>query len=57
VLGDPDVFLISASDIHLLPRVLEAAARAESRPPDTEMEQLRAGQQMQPIFRGSEGMW
>jgi predicted aldo/keto reductase-like oxidoreductase len=57
VLGDPDVFLISASDIHLLPRVLEAADRAESRPTDSEMEQLQTGQQMQPIFRGSEGMW
>jgi aryl-alcohol dehydrogenase-like predicted oxidoreductase len=57
VLGDPDVFLISAGDIHLLPRVLEAAARAESRPTASEMEQLQTGQQMHPIFRGSEGMW
>jgi predicted aldo/keto reductase-like oxidoreductase len=53
VLGDPDVFLISTSDIHLMPRVLAAAGRAESRPSDSRMEQMRRSQQMQPIFQGA----
>jgi aryl-alcohol dehydrogenase-like predicted oxidoreductase len=57
VLGDPDVFLISSSDIHLLPRVLKAASRAESRPPDSEMDRMANRQQMQPIFRGRELIW
>jgi aryl-alcohol dehydrogenase-like predicted oxidoreductase len=57
VLGDPDVFLVSTGDIHLLPRVLEAASRTESRPSDSEMETLMGRMQMQPIFRGSEFIW
>jgi len=40
VLGDPQVFLISSGDIHLLLRVLEAAGRTESRPADAQMEQM-----------------
>jgi aryl-alcohol dehydrogenase-like predicted oxidoreductase len=57
VLGDPEAFLISPADINLLPRVLEAASRAESRPPDQEMEQMRVSQQMQPVFRGNDFIW
>ena len=57
VLGDPDVFLVSTGDIHLLPRVLEAASRAESRPPDSQMDQMLSRRQMQPIFRGSDLIW
>jgi aryl-alcohol dehydrogenase-like predicted oxidoreductase len=54
VLGDPDVFLITPSDIHLLPGVLEAAGRVGSRPTDSEMGRMLDRQQMQPIFRGTE---
>ena len=54
VLGDPEVFLITASDIHLLPRVLEAAGRAKPRPTAAEMEQMLQRQQMQPIFQDIE---
>jgi aryl-alcohol dehydrogenase-like predicted oxidoreductase len=57
VLGDPEVFLISSGDIHLLPRVLEAAGRAESRPPDSRMDQMVNRLQMQPIFLGSDFIW
>jgi predicted aldo/keto reductase-like oxidoreductase len=57
VLGDPEVFLISTGDIHLLPRVLEAAAQAEPRPSDADMEQMLERQQMQRIFRGTEVIW
>ena len=54
VLGDPQVFLITPSDIHLLPRVLEAASRVESRPADSEMEQLKLRKRMKPIFQGAD---
>lgn len=50
VLGDPALFLITAADIDLLPRVLEAAGRSGLRPSETQMEQLLQSQQMQPIF-------
>jgi aryl-alcohol dehydrogenase-like predicted oxidoreductase len=57
VLGDPEVFLISASDIHLLPRILEAAGRAASRPSDAAMEKMLHRYQMRPIFQGAEFIW
>lgn len=57
VLGDPEVFLVSTGDIYLLPRVLEAASQAGSRPPDSEMDQMLSRLQMQPIFRGSDTIW
>jgi aryl-alcohol dehydrogenase-like predicted oxidoreductase len=57
VLGDPEVFLIAPGDIHLLPRVLEAADRAGSRPSDAEMERMLQSREMQPIFRGTEFIW
>lgn len=56
VLGDPEVFLVSTGDIHLLPRVLEAASRAGSRPADSQMDQMLSRLQMQPIFRGSDSI-
>ena len=57
VLGDPEVFLVSTGDIHLLPRVLKAASRAGSRPADAKMDQMLSRLQMQPIFRGSDFIW
>ncbi len=40
VLGHPGVFLNTVGDVELLPRVLDAAERFESRPADTEMEAM-----------------
>jgi aryl-alcohol dehydrogenase-like predicted oxidoreductase len=57
VLGDPQVFLISVSDIHLLPRVLETASRSEARPSDSEMERFAQSREMQPIFEGTKPIW
>jgi hypothetical protein len=50
VLGRPDVFLNTVSDVSLLPRVLEAAARFEGRPSDHEMRGLVAQEEMEPLF-------
>jgi aryl-alcohol dehydrogenase-like predicted oxidoreductase len=50
VLGRPDVFLITASDVDLLPRVLDAARRFERRPADEEMEALAQRAQLEPLF-------
>ncbi|ABU57797.1 aldo/keto reductase [Roseiflexus castenholzii] len=50
VLGRPDVFLNTVGDIALLPRVLDAASRFQSRPGDEEMERLAAERQMAPLF-------
>jgi len=57
VLGDAEVFLIAPSDIQLLPPILEAAARAGSRPSDAEMERMLQSREMKPIFRGTEFIW
>lgn len=38
VLGRPGIFLNTVSDIHLLPKVLDAASRFERRPTDAEMQ-------------------
>ena len=40
VLGEPGVFLNSAGDLELLPRVLDAAERLSGRPADDEMSRL-----------------
>jgi aryl-alcohol dehydrogenase-like predicted oxidoreductase len=50
VLGRPGIFLNSAGDVELLPKVLDAAERLESRPSEAEMQALveRAG--LNPIF-------
>jgi len=50
VLGDPRVFLNTTGDIHLLPKILDAATRFESRPSDEEMEALAAEKDMTPLF-------
>lgn len=53
VLGDPQVFLISASDVRLLPGILQAASRAAGRPSDAEMRDMVAAQEMEIIFEGT----
>lgn len=50
VLGRPRVFLNTVGDIHLLPRVLDAASRFESRPSDAEMTAEIANQEMVSLF-------
>ncbi len=50
VLGRPGVFLNTVGDIHILPMVLDAAKRFESRPTDQEMHDLVAQWQMEPMF-------
>jgi len=50
VLGEPGVFLNTAGDIHLLPRILDAASRFEGRPSDEAMTAMAAEREMAPLF-------
>jgi aryl-alcohol dehydrogenase-like predicted oxidoreductase len=49
-LGCPDTSLITAGDMQLLPKVLDAATRFEERPSDAEMAAQAAEFAMRPIF-------
>lgn len=49
-LGNPQVFLNTAGDIHVLPKILDAAERFTARPSDAEMDTLLAEQAMEPLF-------
>ena len=50
VLGRSGIFLNTVGDIHLLPKVLDAASRFSSRPSDDEMARLEAAWEMTPLF-------
>jgi len=50
VLGLPGVFLNTAGDLTLLPRVLEAASRFERRPSDDEMAAMLDSTRMTSLF-------
>jgi aryl-alcohol dehydrogenase-like predicted oxidoreductase len=50
VLGRAGVFLNTASDVNLLPKVLDAAERFSARPTDAQMEQLSRERSMAPLF-------
>jgi aryl-alcohol dehydrogenase-like predicted oxidoreductase len=50
VLGRPGVFLNTVGDIHVLPKVFDAASRFEARPSDAEMRQLMQAEEMAPLF-------
>ena len=50
VLGRPDVFLNTVSDVDLLPRVLDAAERFEQRPDDEAMTALVERSKTEPLF-------
>jgi aryl-alcohol dehydrogenase-like predicted oxidoreductase len=50
VLGRPGVFLNTVGDIHVLPKVLDAANRFTQRPSDEEMQQELEKQAMAPLF-------
>lgn len=50
VLGNEDVFLNTAGDITVLPKVLDAAQRFEARPSDDEMQAMVDERDMAPLF-------
>jgi len=50
VLGRPGVFLNTVGDVALLPKVLDAASRYESRPSDETMDELAARRNLIPLF-------
>jgi aryl-alcohol dehydrogenase-like predicted oxidoreductase len=50
VMSLPDVFLNTAGDLALLPRVLDAASRFQRRPPDGEMAAMLGATQMTSLF-------
>jgi aryl-alcohol dehydrogenase-like predicted oxidoreductase len=49
-LGEPGLFVITAGDVRLLPKMLDAASRFEARPTDAEMAADAAAFDVQPIF-------
>jgi len=50
VLGHEELFVNAVGDIHILPRVLDAASRYETKPPEAVMRQQVKTQKMQPLF-------
>jgi hypothetical protein len=50
VLGRPGVFLNTVGDIHVLPKVFDAASRFQARPTDQEMAKLMRDERMEPLF-------
>lgn len=50
VLGRPGIFLNTASDIRLLPLIVDAAERFSGRPDEEEMARLEAAWGMEPLF-------
>jgi aryl-alcohol dehydrogenase-like predicted oxidoreductase len=50
VLGNPQVFLNTVGDIHVLPTVLDAASRFEKRPSEDEMQRTVQQFEMAPLF-------
>ena len=50
VIGRPGIFLNTAGDIHLLPKVLDAASRFEQRPTDEEIQAVVTKEHMSPLF-------
>jgi aryl-alcohol dehydrogenase-like predicted oxidoreductase len=50
VLGRPEAFLLTTGDVEILPRLLSAAERFESRPSDEQMRDLAARAEAEPLF-------
>lgn len=50
VLGQEGIFLNTAGDIHILPKILDAANRFETRPTETEMRAMAEAWDMEPLF-------
>jgi aryl-alcohol dehydrogenase-like predicted oxidoreductase len=49
-MGREGIFVITPSDVNLLPRVLDAAERFSARPSDAEMQELVKRLEMEPLF-------
>jgi len=56
ILGRPQLFLNTVGDIHVLPKVLEAASSFQALPSDAEMAALVAEQEMLPLWPEHEAM-
>jgi len=54
LLGNPNLFLITAADINVLHKILKATARGAPCPPDYEMQALMQKREFELIFEGSE---
>ncbi len=50
VLGRPEAFLLTTGDVEILPRLLDAAERFESRPTDEQMTELAVRAGAEPLF-------
>lgn len=50
VLGTPETFLVTAGDMQLLPKILDAASRFETRPSDADMAAQATEFGIEPIF-------
>jgi aryl-alcohol dehydrogenase-like predicted oxidoreductase len=50
VIGRPNIFLNTAGDMHLLPKVLDAASRFTARPSDDDMTAMLAKQRVTTLF-------
>jgi aryl-alcohol dehydrogenase-like predicted oxidoreductase len=50
VLGRPGLFLNTAGDLHVLPKILDAASRFQERPSDEEMARIAQAKEMAPLF-------
>jgi aryl-alcohol dehydrogenase-like predicted oxidoreductase len=50
VLGHPGLFLNTVGDVHVLPRVLDAASRFQGMPSEVQMEALVQARGMEPLF-------
>jgi aryl-alcohol dehydrogenase-like predicted oxidoreductase len=50
VIGQPNIFLNTAGDMHLLPKILDAASRFEARPSDDDMLRMLEQQQLTTLF-------
>jgi aryl-alcohol dehydrogenase-like predicted oxidoreductase len=50
VLSRPEIFVASPGDIHLIPKVLDAANRFDSRPSEETMREQRSRLEMRPLF-------
>jgi aryl-alcohol dehydrogenase-like predicted oxidoreductase len=50
VLGRPEAFLLTTGDVEILPRLLDAAERFQSRPTDSQMSELAERAKAEPLF-------
>ncbi len=57
LLGNPNLFLITAADINVLAKILKAADKVVPRPSDDEMQALIQEREFELIFEGREGIF